>query len=57
MHQLLREYELLRNILGTFVGEEARRLRLEPDYEQVLLALQRIDRAGASDTDDLSTRS
>jgi signal transduction histidine kinase len=47
VHQLLREYELLRNILGTFVGEEARRLRLEPDYEQVLLALQRIDRAVA----------
>lgn len=47
VHQLLREYELLRNILGTFVGEEARRLRLDPDYEQVLLALQRIDRAVA----------
>jgi signal transduction histidine kinase len=47
VHQLLREYELLRNILGTFVGEEAQRLRLDPDYEQVLLALQRIDRAVA----------
>jgi signal transduction histidine kinase len=47
VHQLLREYELLRNILGTFVGEEAERLRLEPDYGQVLLAIQRIDRAVA----------
>jgi signal transduction histidine kinase len=47
VHQLLREYELLRNILGTFVGEEAERLGLEPDYGQVLLAIQRIDRAVA----------
>jgi signal transduction histidine kinase len=47
VHQLLREYELLRNILTTFVGEEAARLRLEPGYEQVLLAIQRIDRAVA----------
>ena len=47
VHQLLREYELLRNILGTFVGEESERLRLEPDYGQVLEAIQRIDRAVA----------
>ena len=47
VHRLLREYELLRNILGTFVGEESERLRLEPDYGQVLQAIQRIDRAVA----------
>jgi signal transduction histidine kinase len=47
VHQLLREYELLRSILATFVGEEAERLRLDPDYAQVLLAVQRIDHAVA----------
>ena len=47
VHQLLREYELLRSILVTFVGEEAERLRLDPDYAQVLLAVQRIERAVA----------
>jgi len=47
VHQLLHEYELLRSILTTFLGEEAERLQLDPDYAQVLQAVQRIDRAVA----------
>jgi signal transduction histidine kinase len=45
VHQLLREYELLRSILATFVGEEAGRLQIDPNYAHVLLAVQRIDHA------------
>ena len=47
VHQLLHEYELLRSILATFVEEEAERLQLNPNYAQVLLVIQRIDRAVA----------
>jgi hypothetical protein len=47
VHQLLREYELLRSILETFVGEEATRLGLEPDFAEVLRAVQRINQAVA----------
>ena len=47
VHQLLREYELLRGILESFVGEEATRLGLEPDLMDVLRAVQRINHAVA----------
>lgn len=47
VHQLLREYELLRSILETFVGEEAGRLGLEPDFAEVLRAVRHINQAVA----------
>jgi signal transduction histidine kinase len=47
VHQLLREYELLRGILESFVGEEAARLGLEPDLSEVLQAVQKINHAVA----------
>jgi len=47
VHQLLREYELLRSILGTFVGEEAARLGLAPEFAEVLGVVQHINRAVA----------
>jgi signal transduction histidine kinase len=47
VHQLLRGYELLRSILETFVGEEAGRLGLEPDFAEVLRAVQHINQAVA----------
>jgi signal transduction histidine kinase len=47
VHQLLREYELLRNILETFVEEQAERLGLEPDLADVLQCVRRINQAVA----------
>jgi signal transduction histidine kinase len=47
VHQLLREYELLRSILETFVGEEAQRLSLQPALPEVLKTVQHINRAVA----------
>src|SRR5262245_40708130 len=44
-HQLLREYELLRNILFTFILEEAERLELNPSASEVIRFLKRIDHA------------
>ena len=47
VHQLLREYELLRGILETYVGEEAQRLSLQPAFPEVLKTVQHINRAVA----------
>jgi len=47
VHQLLREYELLRSILETFVGEQAEDLRLDPHLTQVMGCLRRINQAVA----------
>ena len=47
VHQLLREYELLRSILETFVGEQAEELRLDPHLTQVMACLRRINQAVA----------
>ena len=47
VHQLLREYELLRNILETFVGEQAQRLGLDPPLEEVLRCVRKINQAVA----------
>src|SRR5258706_6540769 len=47
VHQLLREYELLRSILETFVGEQAEELRLDPHLRQVMACLRRINQAVA----------
>jgi signal transduction histidine kinase len=44
-HQLLREYELLRNILFTFVLEETERLALTPSASEVIRFMKRIDHA------------
>ena len=44
-HQLLREYELLRNILFTFVLEETERLALSPSASEVIRFMKRIDHA------------
>jgi signal transduction histidine kinase len=47
VHQLLREYELLRSILETFVGEQAEDLRLAPHLTQVIGCLRRINQGVA----------
>jgi signal transduction histidine kinase len=47
VHQLLREYELLRSILETFVEERARQLRLAPPLIEVLQCVRRINQAVA----------
>ncbi len=47
VHQLLREYELLRNILETFVGEQAQQLGLDPPLDEVLRCVRRINQAVA----------
>jgi signal transduction histidine kinase len=44
-HQLLREYDLLRNILHTFVLEETERLGLLPSASEVIRLIKRIDHA------------
>jgi signal transduction histidine kinase len=44
-HQLLREYELLRNILFTFVLEETERSSLTPPASEVIRFIKRIDHA------------
>jgi signal transduction histidine kinase len=44
-HQLLREYELLRSILHTFVLEEMERLSLAPSVPEVVQLMRRIDHA------------
>src|SRR5262249_8232802 len=44
-HQLLREYELLRNILFTFVLEDTERLSLNPSATEVIRFMKRIDHA------------
>lgn len=43
VHQLLREYELLRSILETFVEEQAGQLGLDPHPKQVVACLRRIN--------------
>lgn len=47
VHQLLREYELLRSILETFVGEQAGQLGLEPNLTDVLRCVRKINQAVA----------
>jgi signal transduction histidine kinase len=47
VHQLLREYELLRSILETFVGEQAEQLGLEPNLRDVLRCVRKINQAVA----------
>jgi len=47
VHQLLREYELLRNILETFVGEQAEQLGLKPSLADVLGCVRSINQAVA----------
>lgn len=47
VHQLLREYELLRGILETFVVEEASKLTLKCELPEVVDALRRINQAVA----------
>ena len=47
VHQLLREYELLRSILETFVGEQAEQLGLEPSLGEVLRCVRKINQAVA----------
>ena len=47
VHQLLREYELLRSILETFVEEQARQLGLDPPLEEVLRCVRKINQAVA----------
>jgi signal transduction histidine kinase len=45
VHQLLREYELLRNILEAFVVEQAQHLRLSPPLLEVVGCLRRINQS------------
>lgn len=45
VHQLLREYELLRNILETFVLEEIEQLHAVPEPSEVVSLLRRIHQA------------
>lgn len=45
VHQLLREYELLRNILQSFVLEQSEQLQLSPDVADVIQFLRRVDQA------------
>jgi len=47
VHQVLREYELLRGILETFVGEEAAQLGLEPPLAEALSCVRKINQAVA----------
>lgn len=47
IHQLLREYELLRSILETFILEEARRQHREPPFDEVISCLRRLNEAVA----------
>jgi signal transduction histidine kinase len=47
VHQLLREYELLRNILETFVGEQTVQLGLKPHLTEVLRCVRKINQAVA----------
>ena len=42
VHQLLREYELLRNILETFVLEQAGQLTAPPHFTEVVRCLRNI---------------
>ena len=45
VHQLLREYEILADILETFVVEETRRLGLQPSSEECFELLRRLTRS------------
>ena len=45
LHQLLREYDLLAEILASFVGEETSKLGIEPPAGECLAVVRRIDRA------------
>jgi signal transduction histidine kinase len=45
VHQLLREYELLRSILETYVGEQAEKLGLDPHLREVLRCVRKINQA------------
>src|SRR5436190_2306373 len=45
VHQLLREYEILADILEAFVVEETRRLGLQPSSEECFELLRRLTRA------------
>ena len=45
IHQLLKEYELLRGILETVVLEETRRMPVTPDAAEVIGCLRRINQA------------
>jgi signal transduction histidine kinase len=47
VHQLLREYELLRSILEAFVVEQAQLLHLSPPFLEVVDCLRRINQAVA----------
>jgi signal transduction histidine kinase len=47
VHQLLREYELLRSILETFVVEQAQLLHLSPPFVEVIDCLRRINQSVA----------
>src|SRR5258705_3432150 len=47
VHQLLREYELLRSIVETFVAEQAEQLGLEPNLRDVLRCVRKINQAVA----------
>lgn len=56
VHQLLREYELLRSILETFVGEQAGQLGLEPNLTEVLRGVRKINQAVALTTPHANSR-
>jgi signal transduction histidine kinase len=45
VHQLLREYEILGEILETFVAEETRRLDLQPTSPECFEVVRRLNRA------------
>jgi signal transduction histidine kinase len=45
VHQLLREYEILEDVLGRFVVEETKRLGLSPTVDQCADVLQRMTRS------------
>jgi len=45
VHQLLREYEILSEILEAFVAQETRRLDLQPTSEECFDVLQRLTRS------------
>jgi signal transduction histidine kinase len=47
IHQLLKEYELLRGILETFVLEETKSLAVAPDADEVIVCLRRLNHAVA----------
>ena len=48
VHQLLREYEILADILEAFVNEETERLHLEPSASDCVELLRRLRRASGS---------